>query len=292
MKYEAIMRCSSEHSVKKMCKVLGLKQCGYYQWKRRLKKQLEKREEEKELSKNIGEIFEENRKVYGYRKMHRELNRRGIEISEYRTRKMMKENGYIPVVVKKFRPTHNGKSDGRFFENQVKQNFEVARENEVWVGDITYIKTVIGYVYLAVIIDLYNREVVGYSISKYINAELVMKALGNAIARTGVKKGSGLIFHSDRGCQYSSKSYQKMLEKHEIAGSMSRPACPYDNACSECFFSTAKRECIYRTKYAGLEAVKRELFEYIELFYNRKRIHATLGYLSPVEYRLSKLKAA
>jgi len=150
----------------------------------------------------------------------------------------------------------------------------------------------IGFVYLAVIIDLYDREIVGYSISKDINTELVTAALGNAIVRTGLKKGSRLIFHSDRGTQYSSNSYQTKLGEYGITGSMSRPACPYDNACSESFFSSAKRECIYRTEYAGLEEVKRDLFKYIELFYNRNRIHATLGYMSPVEYRLSRLKAA
>ena len=291
MKYEAIHRCSSEHSVKKMCHVLELKQSGYYQWKKRLERQLKKREEERSLVIIVGKIFEENRKVYGYRKMHRELNRRGIQISEYRVRKIMRENGYMPIVVKKYKPVHKGKSDGRYFEDQLKQNFEAEKTNQVWVGDITYIKTKIGFVYLAVIIDLYNREVVGYSISKEINAALVVQALGNALVKTGAK-GEGLIFHSDRGCQYSSKRYQAMLEAHNIIGSMSRAACPHDNACSESFFSTAKRECIYRKTYAGLEAVKRDLFEYIELFYNRRRIHAKLGYMSPMEYRLSKLQAA
>jgi len=251
MKYEAILRYSSEHSVKKMCKVLGLKQAGYYQWKRRFEKQLEKRKKERELVKLVGEIFEENRRVYGYRKMHRELLRRGIEISEYRTRKIMKGNGFFPIVMKKYKPTHNGKSDGRYCTDKVKQNFKVDKENQVWVGDITYIKTMIGFVYLAVIIDLYNREIVGYSISKDINTELVAAALGNAIVRTGLKKGSRLIFHSDRGTQYSSNSYQTKLGDYGITGSMSRPACPYDNACSESFFSSAKRECIYRTEYAG-----------------------------------------
>jgi len=115
----------------------------------------------------------------------------------------------------------------------------------------------------------------------------VKTALGNAIAYT--KASSGVIFHSDRGTQYSSKSFQSMLLEHEIIGSMSRPSCPYDNACMESFFSSAKRECIYRKHYDSIESVKKDLFEYIELFYNRRRMHASLGYLSPVEYRLSKM---
>jgi transposase InsO family protein len=210
----------------------------------------------------------------------------GIAISEYMTRKIMKENGFLPLVAKKYRPSHNGKSNGKYYPDLVNQNFTEESQNKVWVGDITYIKTRIGFAYLAVVIDLYNREVVGYAISKTANAELVKLALGNAIARAG---GSveGLIFHSDRGTQYSSKSFRKMLKEYGVISSMSRPACPYDNACSECFFSTAKRECIYRTEYLNIEEVKRDLFEYIELFYNRRRIHASLGYLSPAPFRLS-----
>ena len=138
--------------------------------------------------------------------------------------------------------------------------------------------------------DLYNREIKGYSVSKSIDSELVRRALGNALTRrrTATK---GLMFHSDRGIQYSSKSYQRLLDENNIIGSMSRGGCPYDNACVESFFSTAKRECIYRKEYDTMEEVKRDLFDYIELFYNRKRMHRTLGYRSPVEYRQLQLRS-
>ena len=154
----------------------------------------------------------------------------------------------------------------------------------MWAGDITYIKTSIGWVYLSVVLDLYNREVIGYSTSKNIDTELVKRSLGNAILRNGTKEG--LIFHSDRGSQYASKGFQEMLDKHGIKGSMSRPACPYDNSCVESFFATLKKEQIYKKKYDTMEEVRRDMFEYIELFYNRKRMHSHLGYMSPVEYRL------
>ena len=288
MKYEAIRQYSPEHSVRKMCKVLGLKTAAYYQWLARYEKRLEKRIEERRLAAQIGELFETNRKVYGYRKMRKALEKNGICLSEYRVRRIMRESGYFPVVVTKYRPYRKGKSDGQYHEDKVNRDFKTDIPNRIWVGDITYIKTVIGFVYLAVVIDLFNREIIGYSISKTIDAELVKAALGNAIARTETS-AAGIIFHSDRGTQYSSKSFQAMLAKHGIAGSMSRPACPYDNACMESFFSSAKRECIYRKQYDNIEAVKKDLFEYIELFYNRKRMHASLGYLSPVEYRLSKM---
>ena len=285
MKYEAICTYSPEHSVRKMCKVLGLRECGYYQWLYRLKKNETKREAECMLAKKIREIFVKNKEIYGYRKMQRALEKEGIYLSEYRVRKIMKTTGLYPVVVKKYKPNHNGKQDGRFYNNIVNQKFTASKPNEVWTGDITYIKTDQGWVYLATVIDLYNKEVVGYSVSKNIDSELVKKALGNALVRIDTER-SDIIFHSDRGCQYSSKAYQSMLNQYGITGSMSRPACPYDNACSESFFSSAKRECIYRKKYVTIEEVKQDLFEYIELFYNRKRMHSSLGYMSPVEYRL------
>ena len=290
MKYEAIFTYSSGHSVRKMCKVLGLKESGYYQWRMRLRKKLSKREAEQSVVKKIGEIFETNNRVYGYRKMYMAMLKEGYDLSRYRVRKIMRENGYFPVVVKKYKPYKNGKADGRFYENKRRQNFVSEHPNSVWVGDITYIKTHLGFVYLAVVIDLYNREIIGYSISKDIDTALVKAALSNALARRG-KSCISLVFHSDRGCQYSSKSFQTMLRENSIEGSMSRAACPYDNACAESFFSSAKRECIYRKEYDSIESVKSDLFEYIELFYNRKRIHASLGYLSPVEYRLSKIAA-
>ena len=133
--------------------------------------------------------------------------------------------------------------------------------------------------------DLYNREVLGYSVSQHIDSELVKRALGNAIARNGGLQGA--VFHSDRGTQYNSESYQRMLRKNGIRQSMSRAGCPYDNACSESFFATVKKECIYLKNYATIDEVKADVFEYIELFYNRKRMHSYLGYMSPVEYRLA-----
>ncbi len=182
----------------------------------------------------------------------------------------------------KYKPPRNGKADGRYYIDKVQQKFEVKEKNQIWAGDITYIKTAIGWVYLASVIDLFNREVIGYAVSKQINTELVKQALGNAIGRRGVKEG--LIFHSDRGSQYASKSYQSMLEENGITGSMSRPGCPYDNACVESFFASLKKEKIYRRKYDTMEEVRRDVFWYIEVFYNRKRRHSTLQYMTPIEY--------
>lgn len=155
----------------------------------------------------------------------------------------------------------------------------------MWAGDITYIKTRIGWVYLAIVMDLYNREVIGYTTSQRIDTELVKRALGEAVGRYPDTKGT--IFHSDRGCQYVGAGFQNALEGYGMRGSMSRGGCPYDNSCVESFFAQLKKERIYRRNYKDLSEVNEDLFDYIELFYNRKRIHSTLDYQTPMGYRFS-----
>ena len=283
MKYEAIKANSTQFDVKKMCEVLEVNRRNYYKWvKRNEKKKLNDQKELEEI-KMIEKIHKESDKIYGYRNITIEMRKRGIEIGEYRVRRLMRENGIYAEIAVKYKPQRNGKSDGRYYENEVKQNFKVDKINKVWAGDITYIKTSVGWVYLAIVMDLYNREIIGYEIGKKIDAELVQRALGNAIGRRGMSKD--LIFHSDRGSQYASKKYQTMLEENEIKGSMSRGGCPYDNSCVESFFASLKKEKIYRRKYDTIEDVKKDVFWYIEIFYNRKRRHSTLGYKTPVEYR-------
>ena len=286
MKYEAIRTNSPEFSVAKMCKVLGLTAGSYYNWLRRLDEKERKKFTERKLIEIVRKLFTENKKAYGYRKMQRVLRKEGITISEYKVRKIMRENGLYPQYLDKYKVPRRRNPGGRFFDNIVNQEFRPDAPNKVWAGDITYIKTVLGWVYLAAVMDLYNKEIIGYAISKSIDTELVRRALSNALVNTN-GGGRGTIFHSDRGIQYSSKSFQHMLEEHGIIGSMSRSGCPYDNACLESFFSTAKRESLLRKEFVSLEEVKRELFEYIELFYNRKRMHQSLGYMTPIEYRLA-----
>ena len=182
-----------------------------------------------------------------------------------------------------------GKSDGMFASNIIQRNFTPFGLNQYWCGDITYIRTYLGWVYLAVVLDLCNKEVIGYAISKNIDTELVKNALGNAVANRGLHED--VVFHSDRGCQYSSKGYKNMLEELKITPSMSAPGCPYDNAAMESFFASLKKELIYRKTYANIDEVREDVFKYIEIFYNRKRIHSSLGYKTPVAYRLEKLCA-
>lgn len=284
MKYEAMYENRNKFSVRKMCKVLEVKESNYYRWQKRQKEKLKIESRNLQLVMQIEQVFNDNHRVYGYRKMQLALEEKGIKLTYYRIRKIMKENGLYPEIKVKFKPYPKQKSEGQTSPNRINQDFKTEKPNQVWVGDITYIKTNLGWVYLAAVIDLYNREVIGYATSKKIDTELVKRALSNAIKdKESVK---GVIFHSDRGCQYASKGYKKMLSDYGMIGSMSRPGCPYDNSCMESFFASLKKEYIYRRLYDTIEQVRIDLFEYIELFYNRKRLHSYLGYMSPVEYRM------
>lgn len=195
MKHEAIWKCSSDFPVIRMCKALELTQSGYYQWFHAHKRRNEKREKERELIDKVTTLFVDTYKTYGYRRMYQTLLSKGIEISEYKVAQIMHENGLYPETTKKYKPYPKQKADSRYSDNEICQEFAFDESNQCWAGDITYIKTIIGWVYLAVVIDLFNREVIGYSISKKANTELVKRAFGNALARKG--NVAGLIFHSD-----------------------------------------------------------------------------------------------
>ena len=288
MKCEAVYAHSSEFSVRKMCRALGLCEASYYQWRRGEKRRCEKRAAEQALIKQIKAVFEESNCTYGCRRMKQALEDKGIVLSEWKIRRIMRENGFYPVTIGKYRPGKRGKPDRRFYNNIIKQDFTTERMNQKWVGDITYLKTKLGWVYLAAVMDLYNREVIGYAVSKTIDAELACQALRNAIIRNG--KPEELVFHSDRGSQYSSRKYQSILNEYHITGSMSNPGCPYDNSCMESFFASMKKEYISRKEYATMEAVKQDIFYYVEIFDNRKGLHSALGYQSPVSYRLQNYK--
>jgi transposase InsO family protein len=269
-----------------MCNVLGVKERGYYQWHSQQEKRLLKRQREAHLVQAVYNAFIENKKVFGSRRIKRYLEEQGINISEWKVRRIMRENGLYSCIQKKYKPYKvTKKKDLRYPDNLLNQEFKTEFENEVWVSDITYIKTKLGWVYLAVVMDLYNREIIGYSVSKNIDTELVLRATSNAIGKNpqGLQ---GTVFHSDRGTQYASKGLKTLLEFEGMTQSMSKPGCPYDNSCVESFFASLKKECIYRKEYKHIDEVKKDLFEYIELFYNRKRLHSFLGYKSPVTFKL------
>ena len=278
-------RLDSRYSVRRMCRVLGVSEKQYYQWRIQEENRTSRRLKEFDLVQAIEDAFHASDDAYGCRKITRELKEAGIAISEWKVRRIMRQHGFYSVTQRKYKPYRHHQETNPYKEDLVKQNFRPEAPNVVWAGDITYIKTKIGWVYLAVVLDLYNREVIGYATSLKIDTELVKRALGEAIVRYPDTEGT--IFHSDRGTQYASAGYQNALVANKMRGSMSRGGCPYDNSCVESFFAQLKKEKIYRRNYRDINEVNADLFDYIELFYNRKRIHSTLDYQTPIGYRFS-----
>jgi putative transposase len=212
--------------------------------------------------------------------------KQGLSIGIKRVQKIMKNNNLKSIIVKKYRP-HSNKSDdnNQEYSNLLKQNFNATMPNEKWVSDITYINTINdGWCYLASVMDLYTKKIVGFHFSKNIKTDIIMRALNNAISSKTPNKG--LIIHSDRGSQYTSNNYQDHVKKLGFKLSYSKKGCPYDNACIESFHASLKKELVYNTKYFNFKEARLSLFEYIESFYNRIRIHSSLNYLSPNEFEM------
>lgn len=260
-----------------MCKALEVPRSTYY---KSLNKALCNRAKENSKYKaEILAIYEESSKRYGAPKIQKILIERGYKISLKRVQRLMKKLNISSIVVKKFKP-YRSKTQILERENILRRDFSTSTINEKWVGDITYIHTMKdGWCYLASVMDLHTRKIVGYSFSKSIDANLVVSALKNAY-QTQRPSGS-VIFHSDLGSQYTSDAFIAQLKKYKMTASYSRKGCPYDNACIESFHSILKKEEVNRVIYYDFAAARLELFKYIEGWYNRKRIHGSIGYITP-----------
>lgn len=280
MKYEFIETYRSSFTVARMCSALKVCQSGYFRWRSR--KPTTRQQEDANLAVTIREIHAESKSTYGATRIKSALERKNIFVSISKVRRLMRENGIYSITRQKHRPYPKTNEETKYSDNTLDRKFLVLKANSVWCGDITYVKTATGWVYLAIVIDLFNREVIGYAASRKPNSELTCRAM--AMALTHRKPIEGVMFHSDRGCQYSSKTYQRYLEQHGVVSSMSRTGNPFDNACSESFFANLKKEWIYHKKYYGLSDFETSMFEYIEIFYNRKRLHSSLGNLTPKEF--------
>lgn len=273
-----------------MCHYLKVSPSAYYQWRNRKKT---KRELENDLIlEDILKIHSDSMKeTYGVIRLHRELSDLGYEISRYRVRKIMKTNGIRAVVrKKKYRYPKDTKTKLPESENILDRNFIAESENKKWVSDITYIPTRQGWLYLCVILDLYSRRVVGWSMDKNMKTRLVLSALDMATKLRGISKG--LIFHSDRGSQYRSNEFRKKISDLGFIQSMSRKGNCWDNACAEAFFKTIKTEVLNGKIFNSLEEAKICIFEYIEIFYNRERRHSFIDYMSPDEFEKKGNKCA
>jgi len=259
-----------------MCEALNVSRSGYYAYATRPESQ--RSQENKRLLSTIVKIHEDTRKVYGAPRIAKNLPE-GQKASIGRVARLMHANGIRSKTVRKYKATTNSKHNLPVAENLLNQNFVAGRSNEKWVSDITYIGTDEGWLYLAGVMDLYGRKLVGWSMDSRMKTELVSTALKQAIGRTGAR--AGLIVHSDRGVQYSSREYQQLLGKHGFICSMSRKGNCYDNAPMESFWGKLKTEWLNDYRFKTRDEAKKAVFEYIELFYNRNRLHSTNDYVPP-----------
>ena len=276
------MKAESKHyPVRLMCKVLELRPSGYYAWLNR-PRNVDRIQSDQEVLREILKIEKAVDQTYGVPRMTMDLRDLGFVINHKRVERIMRENGIQGIPARKFKITTN--SDHKFpvAPNLLNQEFDVAKPNQVWTADITYISTGEGWMYLGVVMDLYSRKIVGWSMDKRMETSLVTNALQMAMGMRDIK--DGLIHHSDRGSQYASNDYQQALQEKKIQVSMSKKACCYDNAVVESFFGSLKQELVYRRRFATRAAARVAVEDYIEVFYNRIRRHSTLGFLSPANF--------
>jgi transposase InsO family protein len=287
MKYWFMDQHSSAHGVQKMCRVIRASRSGYYRWK---KQPLSKRQQENEkILMEIRESHKNSGRAYGSPRITDDLRENGTICGENRVARLMKANAIVGKAKKKFKATTNSKHNLPVAENLLEQNFVAAKPNTKWVGDITYIWTMEGWLYLAVILDLFSRQVVGWAMSDRLKSGFVIEALRQAIGRRN--PDSGCIFHSDRGIQYACDDFRAELKANGFIQSMSRKDNCYDNAVAESFFHTLKTEHVYDYRYETRAAARQSIFVWIEMIYNRRRKHSALGNRSPVSFELMALAA-
>jgi transposase InsO family protein len=273
-----------------MCRVLKVARSGFYAWLRRPPSPRKLWRDE--LARKVRAAYESNRCVYGSPRVHEALLAQGERVCVNTVAGVMRQAGIAAKSKPKFTPrTTDSGHDRPVAPNVLGRDFEAAAPNQKWVADITYVATDEGWLYVAAVMDLFSRRIVGWSMADHLRTELVSDALTMAIARRGLDRrpsgGEPLLHHSDRGSQYASDDYQGLLTGHGIRCSMSAPGCCYDNAVMESFFGTLKTELVHHERYATRDRARASIFEYIEGFYNRTRLHSTLGYQSPEAFEAS-----
>jgi putative transposase len=283
MKYRVIREVAKEnklYSIQKMCRFLKVSRSGYYQWRKR--DESPRKKKDRQLKELILTIYIKHNKHYGSPRIYDELHDMGIRCSKKRIERLMQELGIKARFKRQFRVTTNSKHNYPVAPNLLNRQFQIDAPNQVWVADITYIRTFEGWLYLAAVMDLFSRKIIGWSMSNTIDTNLSIAALKMAIhCRKPLK---GLLHHSDRGVQYASLDYQDVLKENHIVCSMSRKGNCWDNAPMESFFSTLKTECIEGKIYLSRAQAKREIFEFIEIDYNRKRRHTSIGSMPPEKF--------
>jgi putative transposase len=280
MKYQFIQENQPDHDVELMARLLKISRSGYYAWMER--PICNRSRENSKLIKEIRSIQKGTRYTYGSPRVTKELKRRGFRVGHNRIARLIRENGLGRRLKKPFRSTTDSNHDSSISENLLNRDFGVAGPNMIWVSDLTFISTAEGWLYLCVIIDLYSRKVVGWSMDSRMKADLVIQTFLMAFMRR--KPGKGLIFHSDRGSQYCSKKFRRHLEARGVIQSMSRKGDPWDNAVAESFFKTLKSELTGERAFKTRIEARTMIFKYIEVFYNQIRLHSSLGYDNPASF--------
>ena len=280
MKYAWICDHQVKYPVAVMCQVLDVSRSGYYAWRNRPPSAHQQRREQ--IAQSAAASYFQSHRVYGYRKVWEDLREAGIECCEETVRRILGKLGLYSRVKRKFWVTTDSDHQQPIAANRLARDFSATRPDEKWVADITYVGTDESRLYLAAVMDLYSRRIVGWAMSDRIDRALVASALDMAILQR--RPAAGLVHHSDRGVQYASDAYQQKLENLEIICSMSGKGDCWDNAAMESFFGSLKTEWVYGKRYATREIAQQDLFKYIEVFYNHKRRHASLGYVSPAAF--------
>lgn len=280
MIYQFIEQYKQEFPVVGMCQVLGVSESGFYAWRKR--PTCRRHQEDAQLTQEIRQVFVAHRGRYGSPRIQSELKDQGRHIARKRVARLMHEAELIALRKRRRAQTTKRDAAHPVAPNVLNREFTAEEPNTKWVTDITYIPTTQGWLYLAVMLDLYSRAVVGWSMSSCCDENLAENALNMAVSRRRPK--AGFLHHSDRGCQYTSLAYRKRLEQVGAVVSMSRKGNCWDNAAMESFFGSLKEECVGETVYSSHEQARQALFEYLEIYYTRQRRHSTLGYVSPLVY--------
>jgi transposase InsO family protein len=285
VKFEFIDAQKALFPVEFMCEQLGVSRSGYYAWKQR--PECERDKADQALAEVVTQVHQESRGRYGSPRVHAELRARGQRVGRKRVARLMSQRGLVARKKRRFARTTDSRHNQPVAPNLLERDFSPGQPNSTWATDITYVGTRQGWLYLAVVMDLFSRRGVGWSMSQQIDRYLVLNALDMALQ--GRQPPRGLLHHSDRGSQYASTDYQQALATRGIQCSMSRKGNCWDNAVVESFFSSLKLELVYTTDFATREQARVALFDYIEVFYNRQRRHSSLGFMSPADFELAAL---
>jgi putative transposase len=272
-----------------MCRLLKVSKAGYYAWRERPSSE-RSRSDERLLTK-VKIIHRTSRETYGSPRIHAQLRREGTRVGKKRVARLMKAAGVVVRIRRRFRVTTTSQHEHPIAPNVLRRRFGIAQVGAVdrcWASDITYIDTLQGWLYLAVILDLRSRRVIGWSMSQSLEERIVLDALRMALA--GRQPARGVLFHSDRGSQYAGTACRRLLRDHGLRSSMSRKGDCWDNAVIESFNATIKTELVYRMKWLTREQARAAIYEYIETWYNTRRLHSTLGYVSPIEFEEQELR--